>query len=784
MARIPATRPEPVTCTVVTAVTAGTARGGRALVSALQDRRPGAGVVVLDLDDSASDWSGPGLRVVRATDVVGRDVVHRAVALRGVEESLAWLRPLALLEGLQAAPVALWLDPTSLLLDALDDVAHAPAAAGVDLAVVARAPVGLPDDDAEPRPRDLPAAGLVSTSVLAATRALVPELGAWAEAERAGHTTGPWLDEAVARLPHTLVADAGLAVSAWSLGATPVEGTVDDLRVRGARVRHLDLSGFDPDRPWLLDARAQRPRVRLSEQPALATLLARHAAQVRALAEPPVRYATLADGSAFSGPARHAYRLAVGSADTPPDPFDTEHPRAFTDWLTAPVAAARPPLSRYLHAVHDSRADLRAAFPEVPGQDVPRFLAWADRDGRRELDAPLVDASLAGWTPPRGRRSGARLRQVAARVLRGPAPRGLNVVGFLKGELGIGESARLVLAALATTDVPHAATSVSRHLSSREGAAFTGPPPPARPYDTTLICVNADLTPTAEQLVPDLVRGRHRIGMWYWEVEAFPAALHGAFAAVDEVWAATDFVRDAIARHSPVPVYTVPPPLPAPRAATSLTRADVGLPEGFVFLFSFDYLSTAERKNPWGLVEAFRRAFPRGSGPTLVLKSINADLRVGDAERLRLAVADEPDVVLLEGYLDADARDALTLLADCYVSLHRSEGLGLTMAEAMALGKPVIATAYGGNLQFMTPENSWLVPATTVPIPAGCDPYPAGTPWGDPDLDAAAAAMREVVADPAAAAERGARAAHDVATRHSPEVAGRAIAERLAGPRR
>lgn len=772
---------EAVACT---AVSAATARAGRVLVSALRALRPGGAVVVVDLDDSTQDWAAPGITVVRASDVVGRAAVHHGVALHGVEGALGWLRPLALLQGLEAAPVALWLDPTSLLLDPLDDVAAAPTGAGVDLAVVARAPAGLPDDGAEPRPDDLTAAGRVSTSVLAVTRGFAPELRAWAEAGRAGDAAGPWLEDAVARLPHVVVPDDGLAVSAWSIGGDRVEEDPAGPRLRGARVRHLDLSGFDAERPWVLDAGARRPRVRLSAQPALATLLADHAVAVRAVPEPPAPYATLADGSAPSEPVRHAYRLAAGTDDPPPDPFDAEHPRAFADWLAAPVPGATPPLSRYLRAVHDGRADLREAFPAVPGPDTARFLAWADRDGRRELDGPLVEASLAGWTPPRGRRSGALVRRAAARVLRGPAPRGVNVVGYLKGELGIGESARLVLSALATTDVPHAATSVSRHLSSREGATFTGPQPPARPYDTTLICVNADLTPAAEQLVPDLVRGRHRIGMWYWEVESFPASLHGAFAAVDEVWAATDFVRDAIARHSPVPVHTVPPPLPAPRTTTSLTRADLGLPEGFVLLFSFDYLSTAERKNPWGLVEAFRRAFPRGSGPTLVIKSINADQRVADAERLRLAVADEPDVVLLEGYLDADARDALTLLADCYVSLHRSEGLGLTMAEAMALGKPVVATAYGGNLQFMTPENSWLVPATTIPIPAGCEPYPPGTPWGDPDLDAAAAAMREVHDDPAAAARRGARAAHDVATLHSPAVAGRAMAERLAAPRR
>ena len=199
-----------------------------------------------------------------------------------------------------------------------------------------------------------------------------------------------------------------------------------------------------------------------------------------------------------------------------------------------------------------------------------------------------------------------------------------------------------------------------------------------------------------------------------------------------------------------------------------------------MLLFSFDFLSTAERKNPWGLVEAFSRAFTPDEGPVLVVKSINADRRPADAERLRLAAAGRPDVILNEDYLDAPARDALVAHCDAYVSLHRSEGLGLTMAEAMAWGKPVVATGYSGNLHFMTDENSFLVPFRPAPIPAGCEPYPVGGRWADPDLDEAARLIRLVVDDPAGAAVRGARAASDIAVMHSPEAAGAAFAARLA----
>ena len=411
------------------------------------------------------------------------------------------------------------------------------------------------------------------------------------------------------------------------------------------------------------------------------------------------------------------------------------------------------------------------AFPGVPGAHVDALLAWADAYGRHEsaCSSVLVDLTLDAV---------GRTTQVESvpRAPTGQRP-GVNVVGYLRAELGVGESARLMLDALTAGGIPHATASVDRHLQSRQGATFPVSTSSA-PFDTTLLCVNADMTPAVAATVPLLLARSYRIGMWYWEVEDFPSSQHDAFGFVDEVWVATDFIRRAVEPHSPVPVRTVTPPLPRP-TASSRTRAEIGLPDRPYFLFAFDYLSTVERKNPWGLVDAFEAAFAPGTGPLLVIKSINADRRPRDAERLRLRVAGSPDVVLLEDYLDALDRDALVALCDCYVSLHRSEGLGLTMAEAMALGRPVIATGYSGNLQFMTEANSFLVPWHPVAIPAGCEPYPAGGTWAEPDTAAAAALMRTVWSEPELAAARGRQAAEDLRTLHSPEVTGRQIVARL-----
>ena len=145
----------------------------------------------------------------------------------------------------------------------------------------------------------------------------------------------------------------------------------------------------------------------------------------------------------------------------------------------------------------------------------------------------------------------------------------------------------------------------------------------------------------------------------------------------------------------------MPLPIVEPPCDLSVGRRELGIPAGFVFLFAFDFLSGFQRKNPLGLIAAFERAFPPGDEPSLVIKSINGDQAIGDLERLREAASSRPGITIMDGYLGQAQMGSLVRSADCVVSLHRSEGFGLTLADAMALGVPVIASDYGGNLEFM-----------------------------------------------------------------------------------
>jgi glycosyltransferase involved in cell wall biosynthesis len=301
-------------------------------------------------------------------------------------------------------------------------------------------------------------------------------------------------------------------------------------------------------------------------------------------------------------------------------------------------------------------------------------------------------------------------------------------------------------AALEAAGVPVATVSYDR-TSSRQSRAVSRVLD--APYLVNLLVITPDQLPFfVDDVGPGFFAGHHNVGLWYWETDVLTDRQISSFRWVDEVWGATRYLCDVFERYDRVPVAHVPVPLvfDDPQLVEG-DRARLGLDDRFTVLFSFDFLSVVERKNPLGLVEAFCRAFEPGDGARLILKGINGEVFPAKLEQLLDAVADRPDIDVWDRYLSSRDRLALVALADCYASLHRSEGLGLTMAEAMALGTPVVATAYSGNLDFMDDRSALLVPYQEVLIGEG-HLYPAEGHWAEPDLDVAAAHLRRLFDDP------------------------------------
>jgi len=364
---------------------------------------------------------------------------------------------------------------------------------------------------------------------------------------------------------------------------------------------------------------------------------------------------------------------------------------------------------------------------------------------------------------------------------------GVNVVGYLRGGLGLGQAARLYVEALHTAGVPVRTTTVDVPLPDVVG--LDGRRAEIKTTDFAdlhvdgelpfnLVCVNAPELPALhKQLGPAFFEDRYTIGVWAWEVDAVPRSWDAAFALVDEIWVYSHYVQEILSRVSPVPVVRVPLPIVAPPTGGDLDQTT--RPDGFSFLFLFDFYSTLARKNPLGLVEAFTRAFAPGEGPQLVLKSHNGDFKPARLTQLREAAAERPDIQLVDRFLSSAEMAALMRRADCYVSLHRAEGFGLTLGETMALGKPVIATGFSANLDFMTPENSYLVRYREVDVGPEGENYPASGTWAEPDLEHAAQLMREVWERQDEARARGERAQREITEPFSLEAVGERARLRL-----
>ena len=363
-----------------------------------------------------------------------------------------------------------------------------------------------------------------------------------------------------------------------------------------------------------------------------------------------------------------------------------------------------------------------------------------------------------------------------------PPPAGspaANVIGLFRYTSGLQQAALSVVDGLTTAGVRVTLRDVPM-LVNRDGRprrGFDG----LEPAPVTILNTGLDMpVPEAYRLAGLHPRpGVYRVAVWWWELEQLPADWLGRGRDVDEIWAPTRFIADAL-RPLGRPVY---PMLPSVRLDPfePLPKRHFGLsPDKFTFLFVFDMNSRLPRKNPIGLIRAFRRAFGRKEPVELAIKVSPQGAYYPEWWReLRAAVAAN-GITLIDKNLSRQELLALVSAADGVASLHRSEGFGLTMAEAMLLGKPTVGTAYSGNLDFMTPETSYLVRAGRGVIADDIPPYPKGCVWAEPDEGHAAELLRRIVDHPEearAVAERGRRAA---AALLSPEAAGRRLRDRLA----
>lgn len=461
-----------------------------------------------------------------------------------------------------------------------------------------------------------------------------------------------------------------------------------------------------------------------------------------------------------------------------------------------PVAVPGGRLPRLLRLLYDGSKQLRELFDIDTAAGVAEYLAWYDANGARELGVAPPDPTDgdARSAARRARGSGRSLSLIGGEgVLQARLPSslapfltaaatssavlaasaaapeagvgllnrakpaaasargtgfGANLVGFAFGELGLGEDVRMLSLALAAARVEHVVIDLPTLAQTRSADRSVATRVFERlRFPVTIFCLSPfDTADFYTRGRDDLFSAEYNIGYWPWELPEMPRFWQDAYALVDELWAATRYTAAAFQRSSPVPVQVLPPCVEIPDSAKirrSAQRRQQIRAGRFQFVYPFDRNSYLARKNPAAAVEAFRRAFPPSDDSVELLLRINGEQgNDRDVGSLRGHARGDARIIVQEGTLPKSEALAVLAASDCLISPHRAEGFGRNIAEAILLGVPVLATGFGGCIDFLRHDEAieWR------PIPVGATEYPhaAGQWWADPDVEHLARRMQEI----------------------------------------
>jgi glycosyltransferase involved in cell wall biosynthesis len=368
-----------------------------------------------------------------------------------------------------------------------------------------------------------------------------------------------------------------------------------------------------------------------------------------------------------------------------------------------------------------------------------------------------------------------------------PPPRApgapVTVAGLFSNACGIGEGARLCAAMLTRLGYPVITADLTSHYAAVNLEPPAASPIPDAPGGALILHLNPPLTaPSLLLLGRARTAGRRIIGYWAWEQPEIPAFWRRDLSFLHEIWTPSEFCAEAVRPFTTKPVRVAPHPVPIPTVAP-LGRADFGLPDKTFIVFAMLHFGSGfERKNPLAAIRAFRQAFGDRDDALLLLK-ITKDADLPWAEQaLREATDGARNIRVMERTLPREELNALIAACDVLLSLHRAEGFGLGLAEAMRLGKPVAATGWSGNMTFMDEVAAAPIPVRLIPAEDRQGTYDRRHVWADPDVAAAAALLVRLQSDRDFAARMGAAAMAAAEARLGPSAYAAAVAAALPPP--
>ncbi|MDB3936091.1 glycosyltransferase [Granulosicoccus sp.] len=367
----------------------------------------------------------------------------------------------------------------------------------------------------------------------------------------------------------------------------------------------------------------------------------------------------------------------------------------------------------------------------------------------------------------------------------------VQLIGPLNKSSGLGQATRMSADALSNTGLPIRYVNFDLDNPAPVGFNEELSSEPLGLAAVNLIHLNAESIPLVFAYLPDVFKNSYNIGYFFWELDT-PAKCHElALELLDEVWVSTEYGVTQYKGHSSIPVKNVGMTyetleMPSKAECRSEVCSKFGIDQSStIFLTTFDAMSFVQRKNPQAVIKAFKQAFNNGESVTLVLKTQNRDY-VADSQQLRIwrsiesLVSNDQRIKLVNETMQYTDVLKLKKGADCYVSLHRSEGWGFGMIEAMNLETPVICTAYSGNLDFCSAETCWLVDYKVTFL--GDWDYifvRPGQKWAEPSIEHAASCMYEMHTNPQLSRKKCENAAEFISENYSVDAIGSRYGDRI-----
>ena len=620
----------------------------------------------------------------------------------------------------------------------------------------------------------------------------------------------------------------GWNLAYWNLAHRKVIRSDNSFKVNNDQLVFFHFSGFNPSAKTL--SKHQNRFTRTSAGTAVEALCDDYAADLIKFGqdecrELPFAFGYFSDGTAIPDQARYIYRDEFDWESDSSDLWSTEGSKDFMGYLNQPIehdGESFSYITNLAHRLYRERKDLQDAFPDIYGADGVRYAQWfSDNAATQATFDECFIAPVRFWLEQNIDKKKSprtnfyhliyRLARYSRNIVRpflspeirhrvnlalirrsnsdykpsGHADRsnefGINLFGYVHAESGVGQSARSNIQSLTSVNIPISVVDVRLGNVSRMDGHVDASYKRAPKYRINLFHVNADqLEFAVKEIGLHALEGCFNIGFWAWELPEFPIDWASASKYLDEIWTPSEFCKASIEKQVDIPVVVVPHAIWMEHQPSEET-GELGIDfEPYTFYTMFDCLSVPERKNVQAAITAFKQAFDTAKDETqFIVKVLNLDAHNEISNFLLREAANNKKIKLIDQYFDRHQVFSLMHHIDCFVSLHRSEGFGLGIAEAMLFGKPVIATDWSGNTDFCNTENSLPVNYELIKLDENHGPYKKGQTWADPSASHAAEQMKLIFSDAALAQRIGLRAAADVEEKLSPCVIGAMLHNRL-----